>query len=403
MPTRAIWEGTISFGLVQIPVGLHAAETRDDIDFDLLDRRDLAPVGYQRYNRNTDEVVEWDDIVKGYEYKQGEYVVLEKEDFKRANVKATQTVDIVHFTDASAIDPMMFERPYYLVPGKRGQKAYVLLREVLRKADKVGVARVVIRTREYVAALLVRGPALVLELLRYDHELRKPADFDLPAQGSKQMHIAPAELKMAERLVAEGADKPFLDVLMPDASTLVVVGAYGLAFASLDSGRHWASWLDRFDNPKALHLYALHQHGDSWLAVGEQGLMLRSNDGGKTFRRLQSPYKGSFFVAELIGEQDIVVAGLRGNVWRSVDAGSSWTQVAAPMPASITASLRTPDGELLLANQAGFVMKLAGDRLEPMHKNALPPINGLVLGEGRRLTALTVMGAMPLPVTAAAG
>lgn len=208
---------------------------------------------------------------------------------------------------------------------------------------------------------------------------------------------------LAERLVAEGADKPFLDVLMPDASTLVVVGAYGLAFASLDSGRHWASWLDRFDNPKALHLYALHQHGDSWLAVGEQGLMLRSNDGGKTFRRLQSPYKGSFFVAELIGEQDIVVAGLRGNVWRSVDAGSSWTQVAAPMPASITASLRTPDGELLLANQAGFVMKLAGDRLEPMHKNALPPINGLVLGEGRRLTALTVMGAMPLPVTAAAG
>lgn len=208
MPTRAIWEGTISFGLVQIPVGLHAAETRDDIDFDLLDRRDLAPVGYQRYNRNTDEVVEWDDIVKGYEYKQGEYVVLEKEDFKRANVKATQTVDIVHFTDASAIDPMMFERPYYLVPGKRGQKAYVLLREVLRKADKVGVARVVIRTREYVAALLVRGPALVLELLRYDHELRKPADFDLPAQGSKQMHIAPAELKMAERLVHE-MEAPF--------------------------------------------------------------------------------------------------------------------------------------------------------------------------------------------------
>ncbi len=208
MATRAIWEGTISFGLVQIPVGLHAAETRDDIDFDLLDRRDLAPVGYQRYNRNTDAVVEWDDIVKGYEYKQGEYVVLEKEDFKRANVKATQTVDIVHFTDAGAIDPMMFERPYYLVPGKRGQKAYVLLREVLRKADKVGVARVVIRTREYVAALLVRGPALVLELLRYDHELRKPAEFDLPAQGSKQMHIAPAELKMAERLVSE-MEAPF--------------------------------------------------------------------------------------------------------------------------------------------------------------------------------------------------
>lgn len=208
MGTRAIWEGTISFGLVQIPVGLHAAETRDDIDFDLLDRRDMAPVGYQRFNRNTEEVVEWDDIVKGYEYADGKYVVLEKEDFKRANVKSTQTVDIVHFTDASAIEPMLFERPYYLVPGKKGQKAYVLLREVLRKADKVGVARVVIRTREYVAALMVRGPALVLELLRYDHELRKPADFDLPAAGAKQMKLAPAEVKMAERLVAE-MEAPF--------------------------------------------------------------------------------------------------------------------------------------------------------------------------------------------------
>lgn len=208
MATRAIWEGSISFGLVQIPVGLHTAESRDDIDFDLLDRRDMGPVGYQRFNRGTEEVVEWDDIVKGYEYADGKYVVVEKEDFKRANVKATQTVDIVHFTDASAIEPMLFEKPYYLVPAKKGVKAYVLLREVLRKADKVGVARVVIRTRESVAVLMVRGPALVLELLRYDHELRKPAEFDLPAQGSKQMKLAPAELKMAERLVAE-MEAPF--------------------------------------------------------------------------------------------------------------------------------------------------------------------------------------------------
>ena len=212
-----------------------------------------------------------------------------------------------------------------------------------------------------------------------------------------------ARVGSAERLAAEGADKPFLDVLMPDATTLVVVGAYGLAFASGDGGRSWAAWLDRFDNPKALHLYALRQRGDAWLAVGEQGLMLRSTDGGNSFQRLPSPYKGSFFVAELMSEQDIVVAGLRGNVWRSGDAGGSWTQVAAPMPASITASVLTPDGALLLANQAGFVMKLAADRLEPMHKDALPPINGLVLGGGRRLTALTVMGARPLPWAATAG
>ena len=210
MATRAIWEGTISFGLVQIPVGLHTAESRDDLDFDLLDRRDMAPVGYQRYNRTTHEPVDWDNIVKGYEYEEGEYVIVEKEDFKRANVKATQTVDIVHFTDASDIDFMFFEKPYYLVPTRKGHKAYVLLREVLRKSGKVGIARVVIRTRESVAAVMVRGEALVLELLRYDHELHKPADFNLPGESVKEMKISPAELKMAERLVSdmEGPFKP---------------------------------------------------------------------------------------------------------------------------------------------------------------------------------------------------
>jgi DNA end-binding protein Ku len=208
MATRAIWEGTISFGLVQIPVGLHTAESRDDLDFDLLDRRDMAPVGYQRYNRVTNEPVDWDDIVKGYEYEKGEYVIVEKEDFKRANVRATQTVDIFHFTDASNIDVMYFEKPYYLVPTKKGHKAYALLREVLRRTGKVGIARVVVRTRESVAALMVRGPALILEMLRYDHELHEPKDFDLPSESIKSMKISPAELKMAERLIAD-MEAPF--------------------------------------------------------------------------------------------------------------------------------------------------------------------------------------------------
>lgn len=208
MQTRAIWEGMISFGLVQIPVGLHTAESRDELDFDLLDRRDMAPVGYQRYNRATEEPVEQADIVKGYEYAPGEYVTVEKDDFKRANVKATQTVDIVQFTDAGEIDVMYFEKPYYLVPGKRGEKAYVLLREVLKRTGKVGIARVVIRTRESVAALMVRGPALILELLRYDHELRKPEDYELPTATASQLKVSPAEIKMAERLVSD-MDAPF--------------------------------------------------------------------------------------------------------------------------------------------------------------------------------------------------
>ncbi len=215
MQTRAIWEGSISFGLVQIPVGLHAAETRDELDFDLLDRRDMAPVGYQRYNRVTDEPVESGDIVKGYEYAPGEYVTVEKDDFKRANVKATQTVDIVQFTDASEIDVMYFEKPYYLVPEKRGEKAYVLLREVLKRSGKVGIARVVIRTRESVAALMVRGPALILELLRFDHELRKPEDYAIPTATASQLKVSPGELKMAERLISD-MDAPFRPATFKD-------------------------------------------------------------------------------------------------------------------------------------------------------------------------------------------
>lgn len=207
----------------------------------------------------------------------------------------------------------------------------------------------------------------------------------------------------AERLVADGPDKPFLDVLMPDAATLLVVGAYGLAFASNDGGRSWSSWIERFDNPKALHLYAVRQRGDTCLVAGEQGLLLHSTSNGQRFRRLTSPYRGSFFVAELLSEQDIVVAGLRGNVWRSADAGNSWSQVATPMPASITAALRAPDGTLWLANQAGFVMRLSGDRLAVVNKNALPPINGLVIGAGRQLTALTMNGALPVPAASTVG
>ncbi|MCY0991797.1 Ku protein [Nannocystis sp. ILAH1] len=202
MAARAIWEGTIGFGLVQIPVGLYSAESRDELNFDLLDKRDMSPVGYQRYNRETGEPVDWDDIVKGYAVKKGEYVILENEDFKRANVKATQTVDIVQFTDAEAIDPTYFEKPYYLVPGKRGAKPYVLLREALRKSGKVGIARVVIRTRESLAAVMVKDDALVLELLRYSHELHSLADYDLPT-GKDAPKISAPELKMAERLIDE--------------------------------------------------------------------------------------------------------------------------------------------------------------------------------------------------------
>src|SRR5688572_32377319 len=150
---RQLWKGAIQFGLVHVPVSLYPAEQRDELSFTLLDRRDMQPVGYQRVNKTTREEVPFDEIVKGYEYEKGEYVTLEKEDFKRANVESTQTVDIVGFVDADAIPPYYFDAPYYLAPEKHGAKGYALLRETLERTGRVGIANVVVRTRQHVAAL----------------------------------------------------------------------------------------------------------------------------------------------------------------------------------------------------------------------------------------------------------
>jgi photosystem II stability/assembly factor-like uncharacterized protein len=198
----------------------------------------------------------------------------------------------------------------------------------------------------------------------------------------------------AERLAAEGADKPLLDLLLLGGQRLLVVGAYGLALASEDGGRSWQSWMPRLPNPKGLHLYAARQHGQTVLLAGEQGLVLLSTDGGQSFRPLDPPYKGSFFSAELPSEREIVLAGLRGNMLRSSDGGASWSNIASPMPASITATALGADGRLLAANQAGFVMSLQGDRLVPTHPAPLPPINALLTRAGAPLLAFTVQGVM---------
>jgi photosystem II stability/assembly factor-like uncharacterized protein len=198
----------------------------------------------------------------------------------------------------------------------------------------------------------------------------------------------------AERLLAEGPDKPLLDVLLLGGARLLVVGAYGLALASDDGGQTWQSWMPRLPNPKGLHLYAARQRGQTLLLAGEQGLVLLSTDAGRSFRRIETPYRGSFFSAELLGEQDIVLAGLRGTALRSTDGGTTWTSIAVPIPASITATAIEPDGRLLAANQAGFVMTLEGDRLVPLNAAPLPPLNGLLPRLGAPLLALTVQGAL---------
>jgi DNA end-binding protein Ku len=195
---RAIWKGSISFGLVNIPVGLYSAEKRDEVHFNLLDRRNMAPIHYQRINSETGKEVPWEDTVRGYQFEEGRYVVLSDADLARADPAATQTVDITDFVELSEIDPIYFERPYYLAPDKKAAKSYALLRETLRRTGKVGIAKVVIRTRQYLAAVMPVGDVIVLELMRFAHELRDPAELDLP---SGKQGLSEKELKMAEKLV----------------------------------------------------------------------------------------------------------------------------------------------------------------------------------------------------------
>ena len=197
---RELWKGAIRFGLVHIPVSLYPAESREELSFTMLDKRDMSPVGYKRVNKNTGDEVPFEQIVKGYEWEDGRYVTLEKEDFRRANVEATQTVDIIGFIDADQIPNFFYESPYYLAPGKHGDKGYALLRETLVRSHKVGVATVVIRTRQHLAALYPVDNMLVLNTLRYATEMRSPDELDVP-RDLKEAKVQPKELDMAERLV----------------------------------------------------------------------------------------------------------------------------------------------------------------------------------------------------------
>lgn len=203
----AIWEGSIGFGLVDIPVVLRPAEEpAEEIHLRQLDRRDLSPIGYRRYNKTTGDEVEWSDVVKGYEYEKDRYVVIDEEELAAARPKLTRTLEIVQFVDADAIDPVYFYRPYYLEPGKRALKAYGLLRDTLERLGKLGIAQVVIRTRQHVAAIGARGPLLVLYVLRYAAELRDPDEIATAGESASAKPRA-EERAMAEKLVEAMAGK----------------------------------------------------------------------------------------------------------------------------------------------------------------------------------------------------
>jgi DNA end-binding protein Ku len=200
--SRPIWKGHISFGLVNVPVVLNAAERKaGDLSFRMIDSRNSARVRYERVNEETGEEVPWDKIVKGYEYEDGNYVLMSEEELQHASPEMTRTIEIEQFVDLEDIDVRYFERPYVLVPGSKGEKGYVLLREAIREAGKAGIARVVIRARQYLAALIPQGDALVLELLRYDQELIDLKDFELPSSDLRQNGVSRKEIDLASKLI----------------------------------------------------------------------------------------------------------------------------------------------------------------------------------------------------------
>jgi len=200
---RAIWKGSISFGLVNIPIALYPATRREELSFRLLRKGDLSPVNYKRVAEKDGKEVPWEQIVKGYEYEKGKYVVLRDEDFQRVDLEATQTVDIQDFVDQDEIDPMFFYKPYYLEPQKGGDKAYALLRDALQDSKKVGIAKVVIKTRQYLAGVKPEDGALVLELMHFADELADTGKVHVP----EKVEVGKREMNMAKSLIDSMSSK----------------------------------------------------------------------------------------------------------------------------------------------------------------------------------------------------
>jgi len=203
---RVIWKGAISFGLVHVPVALYPASSEGGIDFDWLDKRTMDPVGYKRVNKRTGEEIDRTHIVKGVKQANGDYVILSDEEIKAAYPKTMQTIEIETFVKAAEIPFVHLERPYYLEPLPKGEKVYALLREAMRAQEVIGIARVVMHTKEHLAALIPAGPALMLNTLRWAADIRDVTDLKLPAEGKSAAQLKDSELKMAEQLVQDMTD-----------------------------------------------------------------------------------------------------------------------------------------------------------------------------------------------------
>lgn len=199
---RPIWKGAISFGLINIPVKVFSAVEESTLDLDMLDSRDHAAIKFKRVNADTGKEVKWEDIVRAYDYN-GKYIVLDPEDFEKADVEKTNTIDILHFVEESEIDSVYYEQPYYLEPEKQGIKAYGILRDALKSTGKVGVTSFVMRTKEHLAILKPMGKMIVLNRIRFEEEIRDTTGFNLPAVSAKKTK----EQAIANQLIEQQTEK----------------------------------------------------------------------------------------------------------------------------------------------------------------------------------------------------
>jgi DNA end-binding protein Ku len=199
---RALWTGTLRFGLVTVPVQIHTAVRDTGPHFRLLRRRDQSPIQFQRVAESDGEVVAWDDIVKGFEYEKGRFITLTEEDFRKAALKKDRTIEILDFVEADAVDDRYFDKPYYLLPGRGGEAAYALLRDAIRESGRVGIAKTILRSKQRLAAIEAIGDALVLSTMRFRDELARLEEFDFPKGRAK-----PRDLALAQRLIEEFASE----------------------------------------------------------------------------------------------------------------------------------------------------------------------------------------------------
>jgi DNA end-binding protein Ku len=225
---RAIWSGAISFGLINIPIKLYSATaTEQKLEFDMLHKKDLSPIRFARVCRTDGHEIPYNEIVKGYEYQKGDYIVLSEEDFKQASPRKTKTVDILDFVKETEIDPIFYEKPYFLEPDKGAEKAYALLREALKKSKKVGVANFVLRNKEHLAVIKPYGKAILLNQLRFQEELRKPEGLNLPDASQARAKEIDMALALIDQLSEHFKPEDYKDTYKQELKKVIEAKAKG--------------------------------------------------------------------------------------------------------------------------------------------------------------------------------